>query len=133
MRIKTQAIVINEETYSIAAATLPGAFVEIPFENIDGCWLIINMPAQWGGDEYHSPVVRLENGWLTGDEFSKNWKIINRKPGALAASTWYPVERIFDEDLAKQLNGKEDEDGPFTRRVISNQKIRRHLPGKIRS
>lgn len=130
MRVKTQAININEETYPIAVACLPGAFAEIPFANLTDSWLIINMFTSWGRDEYSTPIARLSNGWVTANEFATKYNVVNRKPGVLARDTWYEVELALDEDLAKQLSGEEDESGPFTQRKI-RPRMRRHVPGYV--
>ena len=90
-RIKTLACQIDENTYPIAVACLPGGFATIPFARVDGCYLVLNeMTAITRGTDT-SPVAALTNGWLTPYEFNSRWQILEIDN---ALFPFYEVERI---------------------------------------
>lgn len=104
MRIKTQAILITEETYPIAVACLPAGFAEYPFDNVKGCWLVINVPGAQDGDEYHSPRVGIYNEWVHPKLFVDRYEVINKKPGRKPETEyWVECERSVDEALKERL------------------------------
>lgn len=106
MRIKTQALLIIEETYPIAVACLPAGFAEYPFDNVKGYWLVINVPGTQDGDEYHSSRVGIYNEWIHPAEFIGKYKIINKKPGRKSENDWVECERAIDEDLKERLEAQ---------------------------
>ena len=90
-RIKTLACQIDENTYPIAVACLPGGFATIPFARVDGCYLVLNeMTAITRGTDT-SPVAALTNCWLNLDEFDSSWRVLET---VSALPPFYEVERI---------------------------------------
>ena len=128
MRIKTQAILITEETYPIAVACLPAGFAEYPFDNVDGCWLVINVPGAQDGDEYHSPRVGIYNEWLHPKTFFAKYKDVNKKPGRKPEGPyWIDCERSVDEGLRERIeedaNRDPNERNTITRRNVNYGKL----------
>lgn len=133
MRIKTQAILITEETYPIAVACLAAGFAAIPFGNVDGYWLVINAP----GAHYERPTfdgdpgrttLTVTNFWIHPKEFVDQYKIINQKPGRKPEGpTWVECEKAMDVVLKEQLDL--DSDSEFDKNTVSRsntEKIRRN-------
>ena len=90
-RIKTLACLIDENTYPIAVACLPGGFATIPFARVDGCYLVLNeMTAITRGTDT-SPVAALTNSWLNLDEFDSGWRVLEKDSDL---PPFYEVERI---------------------------------------
>lgn len=96
MRVKTLAVQINEDTYPIAVACLPGHFVESAFAEVEGAWLVINDLVSAFGDEGEGSHVRhyLDNRWLPEEEFKTSYEVINRKAGAPAKNAFVEVDRL---------------------------------------
>ena len=93
-RIKTLACLIDENTYPIAVACLPGGFATIPFAKVDGCYLVLNeMTAITRGTDT-SPVAALTNGWLKPYEFDSRWRVLKKDSDLLPLLPFYEVERI---------------------------------------
>lgn len=117
MRIKTQAILINEETYPIAVACLPAGFAAYPFANVNGYWLVINVPGSYDrnsfdGDNF-SPLVTVHNLWISNKEFTKKYNIINQKPGRKPEGVyWVECELAVDKELKAFLETTEDDHEP---------------------
>ena len=63
-RIKTLACRIDENTYPIAVACLPGGFATIPFARVNGCYLVLNEITAIIRGTDTSPTAALTNGWL---------------------------------------------------------------------
>lgn len=140
MRIKTLAIQINEDTYPIAIACLPGGFATIPFKNVNGAYLVINRPEPCFIDDGHRAIVSLENGWLPQGLFEAEYNIVNKKTGVPAKWDWVEVERAEDPELSERLAKAErathlinyDEFGQDQDVVRPRpRKIRKHYPGLI--
>ena len=90
-RIKTLACLIDENTYSIAVACLPGGFATIPFALVNGCYLVLNeMTAITRGTDT-SPVAALTNSWLEPYEFNSRWRFLTTNRDK---HPFYEVERI---------------------------------------
>ena len=90
-RVKTLVCLIDENTYPIAVACLPGGFATIPFARVDGCYLVLNeMTAITRGTDT-SPVAALTNSWLEPDEIDSRWRVLEKNS---ALPPFYEVERI---------------------------------------
>lgn len=99
--IKTQAIKITEETYSIAVACLPGGFAMIPFANVENHWLIINTVTTVYIEDLNQDIATIENQWLNDEDFQARFNEINKKAGRPAQNAWIEVERSYDEPLTR--------------------------------
>lgn len=136
MRIKTQAILITEETYPIAVACLPAGFAAYPFANVKGYWLVINVPGTYDrnsfdGDNF-SPLVTVHNLWIHPNEFSEKYDVINKKPGRPAEGAWVECELAVDKDLKTFLETTEEDYEPIRTNSQYGRKTRinrRHVVG----
>ena len=90
-RIKTLACRIDENTYPIAVACLPGGFATIPFAKVNGCYLVLNEITAITRGTDTSPVAALTNGWLKSYEFDSRWRLWAKDD---ALFPFYEVERI---------------------------------------
>ena len=90
-RIKTLACLIDEDTYPIAVACLPGGFATIPFAKVDGCYLVLNEITTITRGTDTSPVAALTNGWLKSYEFTSRWRVLEKNSDL---RPFYEVERI---------------------------------------
>ena len=90
-RIKTLACLIDENTYPIAVACLPGGFATIPFARVNGCYLVLNELTAITRDTDTSPVAALTNGWLKSYEFTSRWRVLEKNSDL---PPFYEVERI---------------------------------------
>ncbi len=127
--IKTQALQINEETYSIAVACLPGGFVTIPFDNVKGSWLIVNHPEDTFADgNSESPVMTLGNAWVTEDDFKVLYEVINKKSGRPAENSWVEIADKYDEKLADRyfLTGQKAQSRSTNRRIRTRPRYTRY-------
>ena len=90
-RIKTLACLIDENTYPIAVACLPGGFATIPFARVKGCYLVLNELTAITRGTDTSPVAALTNGWLKSYEFKSRWRFLKTNHDNYP---FYEVERI---------------------------------------
>ena len=90
-RIKTLACLIDENTYPIAVACLPGGFATIPFAKVNGCYLVLNEITAITLGTDTSPVAALTNCWLKSYEFDSRWRFLTTNRDK---HPFYEVERI---------------------------------------
>lgn len=108
--LKTLAILITEKTYPIAVACLPAGFVDYPFANVKGFWLVINVPGSYEPGEFQREVG-LHNEWIHPKKFVDKYTIVP-VPGRKADNpwAWVEVERSVDEELKTVLEPEDEED-----------------------
>ena len=90
-RIKTLACLIDENTYPIAVACLPGGFATIPFARVNGCYLVLNEVTAITRGTDTSPMAALTNSWLESYEFNTRWRFLTTNRDK---HPFYEVERI---------------------------------------
>lgn len=108
--LKTMAVLITEETYSIAVACLPGGFASYPFANVQGYWLVINDLSHRFGDEYNSPGPGFANTWIHPLKFIEQYKIINKKPGRQPENSWVEVTKALDKQMKADQDAELEDD-----------------------
>lgn len=85
MYIKPLAVKITQDTYSIAVACLGGGFASYPYPEVEGCYLVINVPTpEYGrvrrfGHEAANHSIVLGNKWMTQDQFRAEYTWDGRK------------------------------------------------------
>ena len=123
MRIKTQAILITEDTYPIAVACLPAGFSSYPFGNVKGYWLVINVPGGQDRNAYEGDnlsTVGLHNEWIHPKLFIDKYEVINKKPGRKPENEyWVECELATNADLKERL--ETDADETFEKNTISRE------------
>ena len=89
--IKTMAVQINETTYSLAVACLPGGFATIPFSKVVGCFLVINdlEITHEHKNEAH-PIAAFGNSWMSEAHFRGKYRPVTSS----VAWTLFEVEKI---------------------------------------
>ncbi len=76
--LKTMAVRITKDNYSIAAACLAAGFATIPLRETLGCYLVINeMHAENFRKEGKHPYLVISNSWMTTKTFVDTYQFVD--------------------------------------------------------
>lgn len=78
--IQKMAVKITEEIWPVATACLAGGFVKIPFERVEGCYLVINETYPERFIEMGlSPIITIQNCWLPAELFHETYTFVEKE------------------------------------------------------
>ena len=89
--LPTMALEINKDTWPIAVACLPPMFATIPFDKVDGHYLVINElgVSHWSNSKERALTV--SNNWQKAWMFKKNYEVMD---AGNPAETFVEVQKV---------------------------------------
>lgn len=75
--LKTSAFVIDEDTYSFAAAILPPVFTTFPVQSVLGHYVVIHKPSVQYSHNGEVQTLVLSCSWMDKDAFFERYETVN--------------------------------------------------------